>query len=227
VTDVLITGAGRGIGYALTCEYLRRGARVVAGVRDPGRATPLHALDSDDIEVVPLDVRSQADIDAAAELVASRGGLDVLVNNAGVFDTSTELAEVDAERMLDLLSVNTVGPVLVAQRFLPLLRPGARLINLTMPTRPISGLKRAENHAFVASRYALNALTKMIAVEVADAGPIVAALWPGYLRTDMTDHAAAATPLGDAIPGVVDLIDRLTPTDHGACLLPDGRHAPW
>jgi NAD(P)-dependent dehydrogenase (short-subunit alcohol dehydrogenase family) len=71
VTDVLITGAGRGIGYALTCEYLRRGARVVAGVRDPGRATPLHALDSDDIEVVPLDVRSQADIDAAAWSVMS------------------------------------------------------------------------------------------------------------------------------------------------------------
>jgi len=67
----------------------------------------------------------------------------------------------------------------------------------------------------------------MIAVEVADTGPIVAALWPGYLRTDMTGHAEAATPLEDAIPGVVDLIERLSPTDHGSCLLPDGSHVPW
>jgi NAD(P)-dependent dehydrogenase (short-subunit alcohol dehydrogenase family) len=227
MTDVLITGAGRGIGYALTCEYLKRGARVFAAVRDPEQATALRALASELLVVVTLDVRSQSDIDAAAGFVASHGGLDLLVNNAGVLDTSAGLAEVDGARMLELLSVNTVGPVLVARGFLPLLRPGARLVNLTMPTRPIGGLKRTENHAFVASRYALNALTKMIAVEVADTGPIVAAMWPGYLRTDMNDHAEAATPLDDAIPGVVDLIERIGPADHGACLLPDGTHFAW
>nr|WP_277605609.1 SDR family NAD(P)-dependent oxidoreductase [Glycomyces sp. L485] len=223
----MITGASRGIGFALAREYLQRGARVFAGVRDPDRASALHDLDTGELVVVPLDVRSQRDIEDAAGLVASCGGLDRLVNNAGVLESSSGLAEVDGPRTLEVLRVNTLGPVLMAQRFLHLLRPDARLVNLTMPTRPIGTLTRTENHAFVASRYALNALTKMIAVEVADTGPIVAALWPGYLQTDMTGHAEAATPLEEAIPGVVDLIERLGPADHGSCLLPDGAHAPW
>lgn len=226
--DVLITGASRGIGFALTREFLARGARVFAGVRDPDRAAALAELAATGLTVLPLDVRSQPDVDAAAELVAARsGGLDYVINNAGVWHPSTALADVDGARMLDLLHVNTVGPVRVAQRFVPLLRPAARLVNITMPTRPITSLTRTENHAFVASRYALNALTKMIAVELAGTGPVVVALWPGYLRTDLNDQAEAATPLETAIPGVVDLIERLGPADHGACLHPDGTHVGW
>lgn len=228
MADVLITGASRGIGYALTREFLERGARVFAAVRDPDRAPALRDLATDALVVVPLDVRSPRDIEAAGDFVAAQaGGLDLLINNAGVGHDNTGLAEVDGPRMLDLLSINTVGPVLVAQRFVPLLRPGARLVNITMPTKSIAGLTRTGSHAFIASRFALNALTKMIAVELADTGRVVVALWPGYLRTDLNDHAEEATPLADAIPGVVDLIERLGPADHGACLMPDGTHFAW
>jgi NAD(P)-dependent dehydrogenase (short-subunit alcohol dehydrogenase family) len=228
MTDVMITGASRGIGLALTREFLARVARVFAAVRDPDRAAALAALATDRLEVIALDVRSQHDIDAAGELVASRcGGLDLLINNAGVLHHSARLADVDGQQMLDLLSVNAVGPLLVAQRFLPLLRPTARLVNITMPTRPLGDLTRTENHAFIASRYALNALTRMIAVELTGTSQVVAALWPGYLRTDLNDHAEKATPLDEAIPGVADRIEQLGPADHGACVLPDGTHFPW
>jgi NAD(P)-dependent dehydrogenase (short-subunit alcohol dehydrogenase family) len=229
VLDVLITGASRGIGYALTREYLARGARVFAGVRDPASAPALRALADENLVVVPLDVRSEQDIRAAGEMVASvSDGLDLLINNAGVHHASNRLAEVDGERMRELLDINTVGPLLVAQQFVPRLRPGGRLVNITMPTRPIAEIIRATtDHAFVASRYALNALTKMIAVELAGTERIVVALWPGYLRTDMNSHAEDATPLEAAIPGVVDLIERLGAADHGACLMPDGSHFPW
>jgi NAD(P)-dependent dehydrogenase (short-subunit alcohol dehydrogenase family) len=228
MTDVLITGASRGIGLALTREYLARGARVFAAVRDSNRAPELAALNTDRLKVIPLDVRSQRDIDAAGELVASQcGGLDLLINNAGVLHESASLADVDGQRMLDLLSVNTVGPMLVAQRFLSLLRPGGRLVNMTMPTRPLGDLTRTENHAFIASRYALNALTRMIAAELTGTGPVVVALWPGYLRTDLNNHAQKATPLDAAIPSVVDRIEQLSSADHGACVMPDGTHFPW
>src|SRR5262245_9096270 len=104
VADVLITGASRGIGYALTREFLSRGARVFAAVRDPDRAPALRTIVTDDLVVVPMDVRSPRDIEAAGDLVASRaGGLDFLVNNAGVLHTTTRLADVDAARTLDLL----------------------------------------------------------------------------------------------------------------------------
>lgn len=228
---MLITGASRGIGHALAREYLTRGARVFAAVRDPARApalTDLAGVAGDRLVIVPLDVRSPTDIADAGDLVAAHsGGLDLLVNNAGVGAASPQLADVDGERMLDLLSVNTVGPILVTQRFLPLLRTGGRVVNITMPTRSVGRLAATGNHAFIASRFALNALTKIIATELADSGLIVAALWPGYLRTDLNDHAEAATPLETAIPGVVDVIEGLDAADHGACVRPDGTHHDW
>jgi NAD(P)-dependent dehydrogenase (short-subunit alcohol dehydrogenase family) len=229
MADVLITGASRGIGHALTREYLARGARVFAVVRDPDRAPALRALaGGPHLVVVPLDVTSTVDIPTAVAAVAAHtDGLDLLVNNAGGGSVAAGLAGVDADRMLDAFRLNTIAPVLVAKHFLPLLRPGARLVNMTMASRPIGELSRAGDLAFVGSRYALNAMTKMIANELRDSGPVVVALWPGYLRTDLNDHAEIATPLDEAIPAVVDLIERIGPADHGACLRPDGTHVAW
>jgi NAD(P)-dependent dehydrogenase (short-subunit alcohol dehydrogenase family) len=229
MADVLITGASRGIGYALTREYLARGARVFAVVRNPDGATALRALgDEPRLVVVPLDVTSTVDIPAAVAAVSAQtDGLDLLVNNAGGGSVASGLAGVDADRMLDAFRLNTIAPVLVTKHFLPLLRPGARVVNMTMPSRPISELSRNGDLAFVASRYALNAATKMIANELGDSGPVVVALWPGYLRTDLNGRADEATPLDEAIPGVVDLIERLGPADHGTCLRPDGTRVSW
>jgi len=226
--DVLVTGASRGIGLALTREYLARGARVFAGVRDPDRAVALRELAGDRLVVLRFDVTSTVDIEAAAEVIAAgSGGLDVLVNNAGTGSTADGLSGVDGDRMRAVLELNTVAPVLVIQRFVPLLRPGARLVNLTMPSRPIGAVTRTADLAFVGSRYALNAMTRMIALELAGTGPVVVALWPGYLRTDLNNHDEAATPPEEAIPGVVDLIERLGPDDNGTCLLPDGTRFEW
>jgi NAD(P)-dependent dehydrogenase (short-subunit alcohol dehydrogenase family) len=233
MTDVLITGASRGIGYALTRAYLARGARVFAVVRDPDRAPAVRALAADPaagdrIVIVPLDVTSTSDIPAAVAAVAAyTDGLDLLINNAGGGSVSTGLAGVDAARMLDAFRLNTIAPVLITQRFLGLLRPAGRLVNMTMPSRPIGALSRSGDLAFVASRYALNVMTRMIANELGDDGPIVVALWPGYLRTDLNGNTAEATPLDEAIPGLVDLIERLGPADHGTCLRPDGSRVDW
>jgi NAD(P)-dependent dehydrogenase (short-subunit alcohol dehydrogenase family) len=229
VLNVLITGASRGIGFGLAREYLARGARVFAGVRDPDQAPALRTLPPDNLVVVRLDVRSQPDIQAAGELVASvAGGLDRLVNNAGILHPSDGFAEVDGERLREVLDVNVVGPLLVAQRFVPLLRPGGKLVNITMPSRALGDVSQARtNHAYIASRYAHNALTRMIAIELAGGDRTVVALWPGYLRTDMNNQAEEAAPLEEGIPGVVDLIERLGEADHGSCLMPDGSHFPW
>ncbi|ONI80423.1 hypothetical protein ALI22I_44740 [Saccharothrix sp. ALI-22-I] len=228
--DVLITGANRGIGRALTAEYLARGARVFAGTRSADGEASLRALKADgtSLRVVRLDVTEEADLAEAARVVeAEAGGLDVLVNNAGVLQQSTGFRDVDPASALALLNVNTLGPLNTARHFAGLLRAGSRMVNITLPTPPVGKVSKPRNHVFVASRYALNALTRMIATELADTGVTVAALWPGYLRTDMNDHAADAAPPDTAAPGLVDLIDRLGPDDHGACVLPDGSHYDW
>jgi NAD(P)-dependent dehydrogenase (short-subunit alcohol dehydrogenase family) len=99
-------------------------------------------------------------------------------------------------------------------------------VNLTAPTPPISKYPRAVNHAYMASRYALNALTKMIALEWESKGIITVALWPGYISTDMNRDPAAA-PVETAIPLAAQVIDSLTADHNGCCLLPDGTRYDW
>jgi len=162
-----------------------------------------------------LDVRSRRDIDAAGELAASHcGGLDLLINDAGITHESARHSEVDDQRVLDLLSVNRVGPLLVSKRFLPLLRPGGLLVDITMPARLFGTLTRTENYAFIASWYAL---TWMIAAVLTGTGQVAATQWFGRLRTDFNNCAEKA------IPRVVSRIEQLSLADHGACMLPD----PW
>jgi NAD(P)-dependent dehydrogenase (short-subunit alcohol dehydrogenase family) len=222
MTDVLITGASRGIGLGFAREYAARGAHVYAAVRNPDS---MPALDGR-YTVIKLDVTSTVDIVAAAGAVTD--GLDVLINNAGIGHTTKGLAEVDGDRMAEILRVNTIAPLLVAQQLGPLLRQGGRLVNITMPSRPIAQVRTAtDNHAFIASRYAHNALTKMVSIEWANSGRIVVALWPGFIRTDLNDNHPDGTPPEEAMPGVVDLIERLGPDDHGQCLMPDGQHYDW
>jgi NAD(P)-dependent dehydrogenase (short-subunit alcohol dehydrogenase family) len=252
MSDVLVTGASRGIGLGLVREYLARGARVFAACREPDSASDLHALahqhlnqhqnqhqdqhqhqhpPADRLVPVRLDVTDPEQVAAAALAVAARtDGLDVLVNNAGIFHASPGLADVDPVRMVDSFRVNALGPLLVGRAFLPLLqaRPaGSRLVNITMPTRPIERLSTSTDHAYFASRYALNALTKMMSVELAGGPVVTVALYPGYLRTDMNDNSPEATPVETGAPALVSLIDGLTPADNGACLLPDGTRFDW
>jgi NAD(P)-dependent dehydrogenase (short-subunit alcohol dehydrogenase family) len=184
----------------------------------------------DQCSVVALDVTSRSQIAAAADQVARlTDGVDVLINNAGVFFPSATLADIDEDRLLESMAVNAVAPLMVSRVFLPLLLTGARprIVNITAPTRPLTELTLSENHGYIASRYALNALTRMVAGELAGRGIVAVALWPGYLRTDMNGMDPSATPPQEALPGIVDLIDRLDHNAAGTCLLPDGTTHHW
>jgi NAD(P)-dependent dehydrogenase (short-subunit alcohol dehydrogenase family) len=143
--DVLVTGANRGLGLALARVYATRGDRVFACSRSGASALPDGAVP------VELDVADAESIDAAhATVSAQTSGLDVLVNNAGILDARygaerrdsiQRLGELTFEDTMTVLRVNSVAPVMVAQRFGPLLRAGAKLVNISSnaarsPTRP-------------------------------------------------------------------------------------------
>lgn len=113
---------------------------------------------------------------------------------------------------------------------LPLLQKAVlpRIVNITMPTRALSALQnRTSNHHYIASRYALNALVKMVAVELGEAGIVTIALYPGYIQTDMNQHDAKAVPADTAVPKLVPLIANLTAEQNGLCLMPDGSSFDW
>ena len=169
---ILITGANRGIGWALVNEALRRGAkRVYAGTRSG-------ALENTDNRVTPLtlDVTNTAQIEAAAEKVES---LDVLINNAGValYDDLTDRASLEQS-----LAVNFFGMHGVTQAFLPMLRrsKGAIVNNLSLVALaplPVPGYS-------ISKAAAANMMQSLRAL-LAGQGVTVHAVFLGPIDTDM------------------------------------------
>lgn len=134
----LVTGANKGIGFAVTRQLAQAGVRVILGARDVHRgqaaAESLRAQGLD-VSTVALDLNDRASISAAASRIATEyGRLDILVNNAGVFDPADGppgKADLDAVRRV--LETNFIGTLAVTQAMLSLLRaaPKARIVNIS------------------------------------------------------------------------------------------------
>lgn len=233
MNNVLITGANRGIGLAFVSEYLQRGSRVIATCRESSQAKALHELQQtygDAMIILPMDVTDPKQIVACQLDVAKRvDALHLLINNAGILRQSAQLAEIEMQDLMDSFQVNAAGPVIVAKAFVELLRAGApsKLVNITMPTQPISKLDRTENHPYIVSRYALNSLTKMLALELAQFGITTIGLYPGMIQTDMNQYSAEAIPAAEGIPIAVSTIESITPDQNALAILPNGTIYHW
>ena len=118
---VLVTGASTGIGRATASRLAANGGRVWAGVRNPDDAAELRALGSPELEPVEFDLSSGNSIAVALERIGSEGGLDALVNNAGI-GVAGPLELLTDNELREQLEVNVVGQVAVARAALPLLR---------------------------------------------------------------------------------------------------------
>jgi carbonyl reductase 1 len=175
----LVTGGNRGIGLEIGRQLARKGITVVLGSRDAqaGReAARALAAEGLPVEHGQLDVSSEASIDAlAGEIQARHAGLDVLVNNAGI-----AMDGFDAEVARRTLDVNFFGSLRVTDRFLPMLRAGARVVLLSSGlgrTNDLPAALRARLKAKNMVRADLVALMRSFVADVA-AGTHAAAGWP-------------------------------------------------
>jgi len=229
---VLITGANRGLGLAFTAESLARGHRVFATCRHPDEADDLQAMKPDDPErltVLRLDVTDEASIDASARTVQSReGGLDLLINNAGVNPGGERPGNLKADTMLHTFHVNSVGPMLVAQRCLDLLRASddAKILNISSILGSLARKSRGGGYSYSSSKAALNMLTRALALDLESDQIIVVAIHPGWVQTDMGGSGAPLRP-AESARGVLDVADDLTLADTGSFHTYDGRQLPW
>jgi NADP-dependent 3-hydroxy acid dehydrogenase YdfG len=181
MASVLITGASKGIGRATAAEFARRGHRVVATARDP---QSLADLDVD--QRLPLDVTDPASV-AAADRAA--GEIDVLVSNAGViFYAAVEATPPD--KFAQLLDLNTVGALRVAQAVLPGMRARGQGRLLFMSS--VAGrIVLPPGAAYAATKWALEALVESLALEVARFGLEAALLEPGAVSSGALDDVTA------------------------------------
>jgi NAD(P)-dependent dehydrogenase (short-subunit alcohol dehydrogenase family) len=183
----LVTGAGRGIGRDLVLALAAAGARVAAGVRSPnGEAVVADARDAGgDVEAVTLDLTDRASIDRAVEETVGRfGRLDILVNNAGL-GTNHDALDATEEEWDELFAVNVRGLFFACQsaaRHMVAQRRG-RIVNMASQ----AGLVGIPRHAaYSASKGAVIALTKVLALEWAPFGITVNSVAPTFIRTPGT-----------------------------------------
>jgi 2-keto-3-deoxy-L-fuconate dehydrogenase len=173
---VAITGAGSGIGAACTRAFLAAGARVGVLDLDPGD------WPQPDVLAVTADVRDQASMDAALQQVADRfGGIDVLVNNAGISAVGT-VEDNDDDEWQRVLDVNVVGMVRATKAALPYLRtsPAASIVNVSSVAAAAGLPNRA---LYCASKGAVHALTLAMAADLVSTGIRVNCVAPGTVDT--------------------------------------------
>lgn len=202
----LVTGANKGIGYEIVAGLARRGFRVGVGARDTARREEaVEKLRAEGLDVfgVALDVTDDASVEAAAAQLADLGGLDVLVNNAGITGgMPQEPSQVTAAQVVGVVDVNVLGVIRVTNAMLPLLRraPSPRIVNVSSTVGSL-GLQTAQEEpigplsgAYSPTKTYLNALTVQYAKELAPEGILVNAGCPGYVATDLNGHRGTRTP---------------------------------
>jgi meso-butanediol dehydrogenase / (S,S)-butanediol dehydrogenase / diacetyl reductase len=189
----LITGAGTGIGRAIALAYAREGAKVVL----VGRRRKLLESVAKEAGGAPLvltgDVSKQADIDRILDEVAvDFGGLNVLVNNAGVLHIGTA-EQITEEQWDDTFNVNVRGLWLLSRSVLPYMRQagGGSIVNIAS----VLGINGARNRAaYAASKGALVLLTKCMAIDHGAENIRVNAICPSFVETDLTAEVIRRAP---------------------------------
>lgn len=198
---MLITGASTGIGRASALRLADSGWTVLAGVRDPATGEQLAAQAQDPDRLLPLilDITDPDQVEQAAARVAelaadgvasSAGGLDGLVNNAGI-GLGGPLELISREDMQRQFDVNVFGQLAITQALLPALRlaKGRIVLVSSIGGRVAMGF----NGPYAASKFALEAFGDVLRVELASSGVKVALLEPGSVATPIWSKARSET----------------------------------
>lgn len=227
MNSVLITGANRGIGLEFTRQYLARGENVIACARVPQQAAELLQLKSPQLEIIALDVSREDSILALAGHLAGRS-ISLYINNAGVYGQKQDLDQVDPEEWLEVFRINTIAPLLLTRVLLPFMdqqSPG-KMVYLSSKMGSIAENSSGSTYVYRSSKTALNQVVKSLSIDLTKEGFSVAALHPGWVRTDM-GGPNGLIDTQTSVTGLMQVIDGLDQTTNGRFFNYDGSEIPW
>ena len=219
--SVVIVGASRGIGREFVRQYLADGWTVVATARTAEQAAELTAAGA---TAFTADVTDEASLTALA--VAAPGPHDLLILNAGINVREGPLAQVDAAKWAEVMAVNGLGPLLAARALGPTVRDGGTIAALSSTLGSIGANTGGGLYSYRMSKAGLNAGLKNLSLELKPRGIAVAALHPGWVKTDMGGKGAEVE-VGDSVTGLRQVIAGLTPAKTGMFLDYRGNGLPW
>ncbi|TQS46112.1 SDR family oxidoreductase [Cryptosporangium phraense] len=205
-TTALVTGANKGIGYEIAAGLGALGWSVGVGARDDARReAAVEKLRAAGVDAfgVPLDVTDDASVAAAAALLEERGGLDVLVNNAGITGGfGQEPTKADPAVIRTVVETNIIGVVRVTDALLPLLRRSAkpRIVNMSSSVGSLTrqtadqGDTGPLSMAYAPSKTFLNGITVQYAKALKDTNILINLGCPGFVATDLNGFRGVRTP---------------------------------
>ncbi len=235
---LLITGANRGLGLEFTRQYAADGWNVVACCRAPEKAEALQAL----VKSSPLVKREALEVTDAASIAAlaaklQDAGIDLLINNAGIYsgaanaalgkDSSQNFGTIDAAAWATVLNVNTIAPIMIIEAFTPHVKKsaGKKFVNITSRMGSLTEMG-AGSVAYRSSKTALNGAMRVIAHDLQPQRLSVYNFHPGWVQTDMGGKNAHLTP-EQSVTAMRATIAKLTPESSGSYLNYDGQIIPW
>jgi len=251
-TNVLITGANRGIGKALLTTYLSRpNHTVIAGIRNPSHPTSQSLLSlptASGTKLILVKIDSSVDTDAPAAIHTLQTKhnityLDLVIPNAGMCDYLGPTLEMPVNEWAKTFQINTIAPFLLFQTSYPLLQASIAIKNRTPKVVFISSLVGSITNAHVklpfdcaqygASKAALNYIARKLHGEVQDV--CIFPTHPGWLKTDMGSTSAKSAGLEDqlvsveeGVKGLVEKIDGATREETGGKFVSwDGSALAW
>jgi len=212
MTTTLITGANKGLGYETARRLLEAGHTVWMGSRDTERGQ--RAADALGGRFVQLDITSDASVANAVETITAEGGLDVLINNAGITGSRSDVADLTGDDALEVYNTNVVSVVRTTNAFLPVLRQSSAptIVNVTSGLGSFAAAhnpERIEAQVIAPLYNSSKSAVTMLTVQFAKAYPEIRinAADPGYTATDLNGNSGHQT-VTEGTDAIVELATR-------------------
>jgi len=218
--NVVVTGANRGIGLALTKQFLSRGYQVYALCRQSSE----QLSGTTAVVIENVDVATDEGLSAMVDGLAGIK-VDVLICNAGIL-RDEGLGRLNNETIVDQFMVNSLAPINVVDRLLSQLATGSKIAMITSRMGSIADNGSGGRYGYRMSKAALNAASMSLAKDLANDDISVGIYHPGYVQTDMVNHG------GDISADVcaerlTNLIEQQSMADTGVFKHSNGEILPW
>ena len=217
---VVISGANRGIGLEFVKHYQAEGWQVTGICRESSADLDRYANQV----IAGIDVTCAENI---KKMVATLQGktIDLLINNAGLLQDEV-LGSIDYDSIRHQMEINAYAPLRVSEALFPNLKAGSKIANITSRMGSIADNDSGGRYGYRASKAALNAFGRSLAIDLKPKGIAVFQLHPGYVKTRMVNFGGIITP-EESVAGLSKLIEKLTLENSGSFWNSNGEELPW